>query len=188
MPKPDDVSRRAIFLVDGRDRRDRPRRAVARTEARRVCESQSRVSRFRCFGPGGKIDLDRKSLIPNFFHMGSWRKRLPFTGARDMPASAPSAGHILGPWQALACAGFERPASSIKTEASQPSRACHPSPATGRPAGTGGRPPRRPLRDAMGRATREWHHRRCSATDGGAPCRSRTTSADASPLWMRIAR
>ena len=43
-------------------------------------------------------------------------------------------------------------------------------------------------RDAMGRAARIRHLRRWKQTNGGAPCRSRTTSADRSPLWTRIAR
>ena len=31
--------------------------------------------------------------------------------------------------------------------------------------------PKRSGRDAMGRAVRAWHHRRCKQTHGGAPCR-----------------
>jgi hypothetical protein len=39
----------------------------------------------------------------------------------------------------------------------------------------------------MGRAAREWHHSRAKQTDGGAPCHRPMISADASPLWTRIA-
>ncbi len=43
-------------------------------------------------------------------------------------------------------------------------------------------------RDAMGRAARSWHHRRCNRTNEGARCHRPMISADASPLWTRIAR
>jgi hypothetical protein len=37
--------------------------------------------------------------------------------------------------------------------------------------------------DAMGRASKEWHHRRCKQNRRSAPCHRPMISADASPLW-----